>query len=244
VRDLVSTRRVIIVPHGELNGVPFHALESGGRPLLLDHEVVQAPSASIHVHCRSARGRRSRSALLLGVPDETAPHIRDEIEDLARAVPNSRRFIGKTATEATLRRYGRHARLIHVAAHARFRHDDPMESGVLLADGWLTIPRIAELRLKPELLVLAGCATGRVSVTEGGELFGLIRGFLQAGASGLVTTLWPVPDTETQRFMKRFYAALEHGGPAAALRSAALSIREEQPHPFHWAPFVMMGAAR
>ena len=117
-----------------------------------------------------------------------------------------------------------------------------MESGVLLGDGWLTIVRIAELRLRSDLIVLAGCATGRVSVTEGGEIFGLVRGFLQAGAAGLMTSLWPVPDTETTEFMHGFHRRLADGEtPAAALRATALEIRARKPHPFYWAPFVLLG---
>lgn len=113
---------------------------------------------------------------------------------------------------------------------------------MLLGDGLLTIPQIARLRLQPDLLVLAGCATGRVSVTEGGELFGLVRGFLQAGAASLVTSFWPVPDTETTDFMQGFHRRLAEGSaPAAALRATALEIRECKPHPFYWAPFVVMG---
>ncbi len=240
IRRHINTKRIVIVPHGDLNGVPFHALESKGRPLILDHEVVQSPSAAVFLHCRTGQVRRTKTSLLLGIPDETAPHIRREVTQLARLLPRSRRFIGAKATEETLRRYGRRARAIHIAAHARFRHDDPMESGVKLADGWLTIPRIAELKLQPELLVLAGCATGRVSVTEGGEVFGLVRGFLQAGVASLMTSLWPVADTETTRFMDAFYRELGEGS-AAAMRKAALAIRDEQPHPFYWAPFVLMG---
>jgi len=242
VRAHLTTQRLVIVPHGDLNGVPFHALGPAGSPLLLEHEVVQAPSASIYLHCKQDRGPRAKTALLLGVPDEVAPDIRREVEALKSFVPRHRCFIGREAGVDVLARYGRRARVIHIAAHARFDRDDPMESGVKLGDGWLTIPRIAQLRLRPELLVLAGCATGQVSVTEGGELFGLVRGFLQAGASGMVTSLWPVPDTEATGFMQIFHRALADGqAPAAALRETALRVRAEKPHPFFWSPFVLMG---
>jgi len=242
IRPWLRTRRIVVVPHGDLNGVPFHALGPGGAPLLLEHEVVQAPSASIYLHCKQERAARAGTALLLGVPDEAAPDIRREVEALRSFVPNHRCFIGTEASSEVLRRYGRRARVIHVAAHARFDRNDPMESGVKLGDGWLTIPRIAELQLRPELLVLAGCATGQVSVTEGGELFGLVRGFLQAGAAGMVTSLWPVPDTATTAFMQAFHRELADGrSPAAALRATALRTRTEKPHPFFWSPFVLMG---
>ncbi|MDF1701968.1 MAG: CHAT domain-containing protein, partial [Planctomycetota bacterium] len=123
-----------------------------------------------------------------------------------------------------------------------FDRDDPRESGVQLGDGWLTIPKIAALRLQPELIVLAGCATGKVSVTEGGELVGLVRGFLQAGASAMVTSFRPGPDEATTAFMQSFHARLADGlAPATALRATALAARAENPHPFHWAPFTLMG---
>ena len=238
----LTRKRIVVVPHGALNGIPFHALGFEGRPLIEDHEVVQAPSASIYLHACRPRTRTARTALLLGVPDEIAPDIRREVEQLSGFVPRNRCYIGAEATSERLRRFGRLARLIHVAAHARFDRDDPMESGVRLADGWLTIPRIAELRLEPELLVLAGCATGQVSVTEGGELFGLVRGFLQAGARAMVTSFWPVPDERTTAFMQVFHTQLAAGHtPAAALRATALAVRAEHPHPFHWAPFVLLG---
>jgi CHAT domain-containing protein/tetratricopeptide (TPR) repeat protein len=242
IRHLLRTPRIVIVPHGELNGIPFHALEAEGEPLLAAHEVVQVPSASIYVHCRRERRPGTRTSLLLGVPDEIAPDIRREIEELRAFVPHQRSFVGREATVEVLARYGRRARLIHIAAHARFRHDDPMESGVRLGDGWLTIPRIAQLRLRPDLIVLAGCATGRVSVTEGGEVFGLVRGFLQAGAASILTSLWPVPDTETTEFMHAFHRRLADGeAPAAALRASALELRSRKPHPFYWAPFILLG---
>ena len=242
IAPLLTRRRIVVVPHGDLNGLPFHALGVGGRPLILEHEVIQAPSASIYLHCRQNRATRTRTALLRGVPDEAAPDIRREVEQLAAFVPRNRRFIGEEATSGVLARYGRRARIIHIAAHARFDRDDPMESGVNLGDGWLTIPKIAALRLQPELIVLAGCATGKVSVTEGGELFGLARGFLQAGASAMVTSFWPVPDEATTAFMQSFHTRLAEGlAPATALRAAALEAREENPHPFHWAPFTLMG---
>ncbi|MDA1195412.1 MAG: CHAT domain-containing protein, partial [Planctomycetota bacterium] len=211
IRPHLTRRRVVIVPHGDLNGLPFHALGIAGHPLLLDYEVVQAPSASIYLHCRQPRGRRYGTALILGVPDETAPDIRREVEQLSAFVPRNRCFVGKEATSANLVRYGRRARVVHIAAHARFDRTDPMESGVCLGDGWLTIPRIAELKLAPELIVLAGCATGKVSVTEGGELFGLVRGFLQAGASAMVTSFWPVPDEATTAFMQLLHRHLAAG---------------------------------
>ena len=49
-------------------------------------------------------------------------------------------------------------------------------------------------------------------------------------------------DASTARLMQRFYAHLETGdGPAAAMRMAQTDIRREYPHPYYWAPFLVIG---
>jgi CHAT domain-containing protein len=117
-----------------------------------------------------------------------------------------------------------------------------MLSGLHLGDGWLTTNEVYGMRLSCDVVVLSGCATGRVQVSAGDDLFGLVRGFLHAGAANLVSSLWEVADASTLRFMDRFHVALSQGlSPAGAMREAAISIRREFPHPHHWAPFVLTG---
>jgi CHAT domain-containing protein len=42
--------------------------------------------------------------------------------------------------------------------------------------------------------------------------------------------------------MERFYAHLETGiGPALAMRQAQTELRREYPHPYYWAPFLVIG---
>ena len=72
---------------------------------------------------------------------------------------------------------------------------------------------------------------------------GLSRGFLYAGASTLVQSLWRVEDRSTARLMESFYRALVSGRPAgSALREAQRIVRAERgEHPFFWAPFQVVG---
>ena len=57
------------------------------------------------------------------------------------------------------------------------------------------------------LVVLSACETGR-GLARGGGLLGMGRGFLAAGASGLVVTLWRVSDEATAQFVESFYTHL------------------------------------
>ena len=97
--------------------------------------------------------------------------------------------------------------------------------------------------MRGALVTLSACETGSHIVTGGDELIGLSRGFLYAGASTLVQSLWRVEDRATTRLMERFYGALCAGqSKGAALRQAQLALLGSHgPHPYFWAPFQLIG---
>ena len=116
-----------------------------------------------------------------------------------------------------------------------------MFSAIRLADGYLTLYDLYNLKLPAELVALSACVSGVSAVAAGDELLGLARGLFRAGAASLLLTLWEVPDRSTAHFMKAFYRRLGEGTRAAAVREAVLDVRAHYPHPVHWAPFVLMG---
>ena len=74
----------------------------------------------------------------------------------------------------------------------------------------------------------------------------LSRGFLAAGASRLVMSLWPVDDKATAELMAHFYRHMlgpERLAPSAALRAAKLEMRTEPRWraPYFWAGFLLQG---
>jgi CHAT domain-containing protein len=101
-----------------------------------------------------------------------------------------------------------------------------------------------QLKLRADLVTLSGCATGLNVVAAGDELLGLIRGLLSAGAHSLLLTLWDVNDRSTSDFMTSFYRRLQQGvDKASALQGAMQQLRATFPHPYHWAPFTLIGKA-
>jgi tetratricopeptide (TPR) repeat protein len=245
--ELVDARRLIIVPHGALHYLPFHALiDPGGAPLVERVEISYAPSASVLGSCLDRRSVPSRlgSRLLVGVPDVSIPQVAGEIEMLEKLFGPSLVLSGEAATEQAFRRHAPEADVIHLASHAVFRQDNPLFSAIRLADGWLSLYDLYGLRLRASLVTLSACETGVNDVQAGDELVGLARGFFQAGAASLVVSLWAVNDVLTARLMERFYARIDNGsgvGPAAAMRLAQADVRREFPHPYYWAPFLVIG---
>ena len=242
IRHLLDGRHIVFVQHGLLHYVPFHALHDGKSYLVDQFSISYAPSASVYAHCQTKSANAAGDSLILGVADDRTPAIRAEVDALARILPNARVFLGDGATEAVLQTHGPRSKTVHIATHGYFRQDNPMFSSIRLGTSHLSLYDMAHLRLPVELVVLSGCATGLNVVTPGDELIGLVRGLLQAGAQSLVLSLWDVDDDSTQEFMVEFYTELQRGHPKAeATQTASLRVRERRPHPYHWAPFLLIG---
>ena len=236
-------RHLILAPHDFLHHLPFHALASPDGYLIDRFTVSYAPSATVFALCSRRPPASGGDSLVFGLPDERAPHIRVEAETAARLLPDAQLFLGEQATDAVLRRLGPTARVIHIAAHGLFRRDNPLFSAIRLGNGHFTLLDLYGLPLTADLVSLSGCSTGLNVVVGGDELLGLMRGLLLAGARGVMVSLWDVDDATSARYMNAFYQHLSDGGDkAAAIRSAMLHVRSRDPHPYHWAPFVLAGS--
>jgi len=238
----LGDRRLVVAPQRSLHYVPFHALYDGEHYLIETREVSAAPSATLLHHCLAAPAPLLRRALLLGLPDAYAPRVADEVAAIAPLFADTVTLLGQAATRTGLEQHAPAADLVHLACHGRFRGDSPFFSALYLADGWMTVRDAYALRLRCGLVTLSACETGLSALMPGDELIGLARGFFLAGAPALVVSLWMVDDAATAELMTAFYRALLAGlRPAAALRQAQCALLTSHPHPFYWAPFVLLG---
>lgn len=110
-------------------------------------------------------------------------------------------------------------------------------------DGILTAAELSLLDLSgTDLVVLSACETALGDYnTEG--VWGLQRGFKEAGARSLLLSLWNVNDAATATLMQGFYRRWLGGTPKGeAFRQAVEALRRTHPNPFIWAAFVMLDA--
>jgi CHAT domain-containing protein len=242
LRTSLDAEHLVFVPHGLLHYVPFHALHNGNNNLIDDFSISYAPSASIFAICQNKSANSSGESLIMGVADAQAPSIFDEVSALQAILPNPQLFVGEKATHSILEEHGPQSRIIHIATHGYFRQDNPMFSSIRLGDSYLSLYDLYHMNLPAELVVLSGCATGLNVVKTGDEQIGLVRGLLQAGAQSMVLSLWDVHDASTKEFMVAFYRGWRRGlSKSMALKVAMRELRESYPHPYYWAPFLLIG---
>lgn len=94
-----------------------------------------------------------------------------------------------------------------------------VQSGI--DDGVLTAEEASMLDLRGTWLVtLSSCDSGIGEPEPGEGIVGLRRGFIEAGAQNVLTTLWPVSDSWTPRLIADFYSgAMSIGDASQSLAS-------------------------
>jgi CHAT domain-containing protein len=240
----LTARQLVIVPHGNLHTLPFHALHDGEQYLIERFKLSYAPSAAVLLHCLKQPERPAQKLLALAVPDEQLEGAEAEVRGLQEFFPQARLLVGSEATMEALQANLGWCDILHLASHGIFREDNPLFSLLKLADGWLSVQDVMNWRFQPTLVTLSACQTGLARPLQGDELLGLARGFLSAGAYALVVSLWSVSDEVTAYLMHLFYSNLAQGeSRAAALRQAILKLRcdKRYAHPHYWAAFVLVG---
>ena len=242
LRARLRAKHLVFIPHGPLHFLPFHALRNGDGYLGEAYTVSYAPSATVFALCQLKPSTDKRSSLVLGVSDERAPQIVTEVQSLATLLPQAELYLGNQASAAVLRQRGPETGFLHIATHGVYRQDNPMFSAIRLGDGYLNLYDLYQLRLNAKLVTLSGCATGMNFVAAGDELLGLQRGLFYAGATSLLLSLWDVHDRSTAELMQEFYKGyIQSGDMAGSLQAAMRSLEQKHPHPYFWAPFVLVG---
>jgi len=178
----------------------------------------------------------------MAVPDAKAPAMQQEAREVNAVLPGSMLLSGSAATVAAFRHHAPSTRILHLATHGFFRHDNPMYSSIQLADDRLSLTEIQQMPMACRLLTLSACNTGSSVAVGADELLGLMRGFLTAGARSLLLALWEIDDSSTRQFMREFYTRLNQGRSLpVAVAEATRALRNQYSHPYYWAPFLLVG---
>lgn len=215
---------------------------------------------------RSDATRSSLSALrsasgegYFGDLENTLREVTD-IQDILKShgVEHAERFCDTDAAKQVfLDLSGSSVNLLHVATHGMYSEAEEltdaesMERSILAFaganlddDALVTAADIAKMDLRHcDMAVLSACETGLGKLGNDG-VFGLQRGFKNAGVNTLMMSLKNVNDTSTADLMIYFYKHLLSGcDKRQALVKAQQDIRERGfSDPMYWTSFILLDA--
>lgn len=237
----LALSRLLIVPHRGLHLLPIHAccwIENGSPRYLLDEvEITYAPSSTLADICRERRAAHyANTAIAIfetGANDlPYADAERAAILSRACRVSNVSATANAESDLQAMRDIVPLRSCFHFAGHYRHNDSAPLESCLELAQNpHLTLGALFENILpmpRIELAVLSACHTGVIDEKDlADEYIAASGGFMFAGASHVLSALWPLVDVATALLMDVFYQRLLNGESApAALRCAQRWLRD------------------
>jgi CHAT domain-containing protein len=257
---LYLAANLVVVPDGELHGVPFAFLvdDEKGKHLAELHSITVTPSAGFYLSTvRGAKPAEKRLVLAIGgVVDEgrfpNLPYLKAslaEAEEVATLDPEGRLLTGDQATKEAVLRELPHAGAVHFATHAVTNSQSPAWSFLLLSGStagggapffaW----EIKQLDLRNlRLVVLPACGTGTGAQWRIEGIESLDEAFLFAGAHSVVSTLWSVDDDAVTEFVIKLHKWVKGGvRPSEALRIVQKEYIKRRGSSATWAAFQVRG---
>jgi CHAT domain-containing protein len=247
ILEWVHSDHLILIPQGELQGLPFQALQDPTGVFLGERfQLSYSPSAAILLRLKKQRNLAGGS--LLAAANPKLPTAREEVNSIASLYPNHQKvWIDTLIRKSEFERWAGSYDIVHLAVHGEFE-GEPLLSHINLAadgkgDGVLNAAEMFGLSLEhTRLVVLSACETGRVHATRSNEVQGIPQALLFAGAQSLLVSAWEVDDKPTTEWMKIFYREAQTKSLAEAAREA---VRERlrdpaYKHPRYWAPFLLI----
>jgi CHAT domain-containing protein len=216
----IKTQRIVIVPHEDLNYIPFQALQNPIDKQYLGErfQISYAPSATILAGLVPVPALEGKS--LLGVADPEIEDHTGEAGAIAKVYPGKSKIVTEAlARETDVKDWVSRYNVVHLSVHGWFNQAEPLLSYLQLRkddqnDGRLTASEMFGLSLdETQLLVLSACETGQVEATHANEVLGMVRALLYAGAKTLVLSSWKVDSVATARWMEVFYRSLRDVPP-------------------------------
>lgn len=237
---------IILLPQGRLGLLPLHAawreVNEQPRAFLDEYTVTYAASAytlQVSQHRLQQSARQQNSLLMVVNPTRDLTFTPVEGVQVAARFPATtlKQALKETeATEKAVVTATKGKAYLHFSCHGFYNWQNPLESGLILADGerftLSDIMRRLDLGAS-RLVVLSACETGLTDIRQTPDEFvGLSAGFMQAGAPAVISTLWAVNDQSTSLLMDRFYQhhIQDNDPPAVALRKAQQWLRQVTRH--------------
>jgi tetratricopeptide (TPR) repeat protein/CHAT domain-containing protein len=218
-----TIQNLILIPHRDLHLLPLHTF-------FPDHlSCTYLPSAQVGLTLQKQPSLPQTYAPLLSVEDpktgqDPMPFAQLESAIIRHLVKPSTPIGREQATTATvLHNLQQPFATLHFTGHSAYNARNPKASALALADDLLTAEIIAQQDLSSyRLIILSACETALTGNDDiRTEYVGLASAFLKAGATNVLSTLWPVDEISSTWLMIRFYQFLLTGDtPSIALRQA------------------------
>ncbi len=261
-----NTKRLLIIPDGNLNFLPFGTLsiDNNSTTYLIEKYAVNYINSGTLLEQLMETTHNGQEMLAF------APNFQNEQVDPSAArdrlgpLPHNKPEVASILASfdglaledenATLSNFFHKAgdyQMLHFATHSVFNDQLPEYSYLAFTtnneENLLFVKDLYNLKLNANLVTLSACETGIGELRRGEGFLSLARAFFYSGAKSIASTLWKVNDASSSDIMGDFYQYLAKGSTKdQALRQAKLNFLRNNDqnalkHPYYWAGYIISG---
>jgi CHAT domain-containing protein len=241
--DDLKGKKLIVIPHNELNLVPFDLLltrspagnnipDYAGLPYLI-REVPVSYAYSCTILYDEVPDRKEGKHTGIYLPDYSPaaagagayPDLppldgaREEVRAINKLL-HGKVYRSRHATEKNFRSDAPRYQLLHLAAHTLMDEKAPVLSAFVMSppvdaddDGLLHSYELYQMNLRARLVVLSSCNTGHGRLQYGEGLLSLARSFFFTGVRSVAYTQWQAADETSATIVCNFYKEIADGQP-------------------------------
>ena len=254
----VSTKnKVLIIPDGFLNFIPFEALltsktqslDYSKMPFVLKTQIT-AYNSSASFYLKNKKQTKNKD--LLGVfpvfknTNQELSYSINEAESIEKEM-NAKYLMYSLATKESFLENAPKYPILHLSTHAS-SGNFTKPANIEFANSTLYLNELYGIDLNSELVVLSACETGIGKLQQGEGAMSIARGFQYAGTKNILFSLWQISDLSTSQIMQSFYK--NYSRSSSAFFSNRLSkieylrnknIPNTKKSPYYWSAFVFYG---
>lgn len=254
-KEVRKARLLVVSASGRLRKVPFQALYNEQEKQYLVETIPVVNLALLKQLDVPQHSQAELKIFAMANPDPSDPQLalpraEEQVKNIQKTFPDMRTYLHGEAIVEKLRwkENDNSYNVLLFATHALLDDESPANSHILLAKGqkltYENIPQFSPFWPHVQMVVLSACDTAVAPTSENSAIDSLAENFDLIGIRSIVASLWQVNDDSTSILMIKFFENLKGGSSLAdALQKAQLGLLNDSrySHPYHWAPFVLIG---
>ena len=218
---------------GSLYRVPIHGIFTGDELFIHRNPVIYTQSLGLLYQIwKKRRIAKPEVSAKMAVINPLASDWTSSVaaKEIVTSLSRFQALHGTDITKTQAMQLLQGCHVFNFQGHARFEASDPMSSFLRLGGKRerITVRDILrELKLDSlALCIFFACGSGKPTITTADDVLSLPIALHYAGASSIVSTLWPVDDTDGAVFVQRFYKELVDASPLVEQASSAKDLND------------------
>lgn len=248
--EQITQKKITIIADDLLQYIPFEALRSPEGNFLIETAQIQY-NYSLSSLAQAKQNKTSIKKSFIAIAptkfkNEQYGTLGTSVEELQKLshIFNANHFQYEKATkERFTEAYGNY-KIIHLSTHGGIDNTVPW---MAFYDEKITLDELYFTKNQSELVVLSACKTSDGELKKGEGVMSLARGFFNAGAKSIISSLWDINEKASNDIIQEFYRNIVAGDTKSlALQKAKLTYikthkNTSEASPYYWSALTLTG---